>query len=263
MAYGVGRSGALDQASARIANWLVGNDEDEALLETIHHGLHIKFYSNCQIGITGADLGAQINGGKANMYQTLVIQAGDELSFTRKTSGLRAYIAVSGGICSTRVMGSRSFHSMVDLGVEAITGGIELKFGDQDKDFISRNLKEEERHVFTNHYTARVMPGPEYDFFSDEFVKQFGSHAFKVSPDSNRMGYRLEGFSNEIGLKGGIVSSGIYPGTIQIPSSGEPIILMNDGPTTGGYPRIGNIISQDLDFIAQLGPGDSLRFKWI
>ena len=263
MAYGVGRSGAMDQSSARKANWLVGNDEHAALLETVHHGLHIKFYSNCQVAITGADLGAQMNGEEIERYRTQMVQAGDELSFTRRKSGLRAYLAVSGGILSTKVMGSRSFHSMVDLGIKAVIDGIELEFGDQEKKLVSREIKKKKHPVFANHYTARVLPGPEYNFFDTEFIKEFEKYSFKVSPDSNRMGYRLDRLSSQIELKDGIISSGIYPGTIQIPSSGQPIILMSDGPTTGGYPRIGNVLSQDLDFIAQLGPGDSLRFRWI
>ncbi len=263
MEFGLGRSGAMDQQSAIIANRLVGNPVDAALLETTFQGLSLQFSDGCIVAITGGDLGARLNGRTVGSYKAVPVKPGDELAFTKRKTGFRAYVAISGGINSVKKMGSRSGHTLFDLGMEAIHEGSQLNFNVVKKKLHPYIIREGSIPVFSKHFTARILPGPEHHLFPDQLIERLGKESFKVSTDSNRMGYRLSDQLDDRDLPEGIVSSGIVPGTIQITSSGQPIVLMNDGPTTGGYARIGNIISPDLNHMAQLGPGDTLRFRWI
>lgn len=263
MSKGVARSGAMDQYSACLANWLVSNAIDTALLETTLQGLSMSFRSNCFIAITGADLGAELNGKEIDRYQTIQVVVGDELVFKRRKSGLYAYLAITGGIDSQEIMGSASMHSMIDLGIGKLSNGSVVHFHPARQIPAKRLLPKYLIPVYSQHFTARITRGPEFDEFPEEFITQLEKESLTITADSNRMGYRLKGNLFEKGIPKGIVSSGVIPGTIQITSSGQPIILMNDGPTTGGYPRIANIISPDLNHVAQLGPGDTIRLKWI
>lgn len=260
---GVARSGVTDAQSALLANWLVGNSPDDALLEITYQGLHIRFECSTAIAISGGDLGAKLNDQSVERNQTMIVQPGDELRFEQRKSGFRAYLAIAGGIPQQAIMDSRSTHSMIDLGIEKIKDGTVLKLKPPGKRIEQRSVPQELRPVFTQHFTARILPGPEFELFPKAYIDQLTNQSWDITADSNRMGYRLKGDIGSDQLPEGILSSGIIPGTIQVTSSGQPIILMNDGPTTGGYARIGNVITPDLNYIAQLGPGDTLRFKWI
>lgn len=261
MQCGLPHSGYMDHRSAVIANRLVGNPNDTALLETVMQGLSLEFFDSCLIAIAGADLGAELNDDGIENHSVYQVERGDVLTFKKRKSGIRAYLAFSGGIDTSLIMGSRSTHSLFDLGNKQISDGSQIFFRK------TRNLSviegKLELPTYSSHFSARILPGPEYSLFSSELVDQLSSFSFTISPDSNRMGYRLQGNLEDGSFPEGIVSSGTVPGTIQITSSGQPIILMKDGPTTGGYARIGNVISPDLDFVAQLGPGDTIRFKWV
>lgn len=260
---GVARSGAMDVQSALLANWLVGNSPDDALLEITYQGLHVQFECSTAIAISGGDLGAKLNDQSVRRNQTIIVRPGDELRFEQRKSGFRAYLAIAMGIPQQAIMGSRSTHSMIDLGIEKIKDGTALKLKPPGKHVVKRSVPQELRPVFAQHFTARILPGPEFALFPKAYIDQLTNQSWGISADSNRMGYRLKGDIGSGQLPEGILSSGIIPGTIQVTSSGQPIILMNDGPTTGGYARLGNIITPDLYYIAQLGPGDSLRFAWI
>lgn len=260
---GVARSGAMDAHSAILANWLVGNDPDAALLETTFQGLSVEFQCSTIIAITGGDLGARLNNQPIEMYRPTFIQSGDELVFEKRNTGIRAYLAISGGIEDQKIMGSHSEHSMIDLGVKKIEAGTALKIKSSIKRITERNVPHELLPVYSKHFTARILPGPEMDRFPRQYIDQLTTLPLQVSSDSNRMGYRLQGDITPGQIPQGILSGGVIPGTIQVPTSGQPIILMNDGPTTGGYARIGNIITPDLNYVSQLGPGDSIRFIWV
>ncbi|XOV92030.1 MAG: biotin-dependent carboxyltransferase family protein [Bacteroidota bacterium] len=259
---GVARSGALDKQSFYLANWLVGNDQGEALLETTFQGLSVQFSCDCLIAVTGGDLGAKLNGKEIKLFSAIPVKAKDELIFSKRISGFRAYLAISGGIEQNHAMASRSAHSIFDLGIRQIKDDTKVEIGSSKK-VTNRNAPPELVTTHTSHFTARIVPGPDFDLFPRKFRDEFSKSSMTVSPDSNRMGYRLKWNPGKYKLPEGIISSGVIPGTIQITSSGQPIILMHDGPTTGGYARIANVISSDLDHIAQLAPGDTIRFKWI
>ena len=260
---GVARSGAMDTHSARLANWLVGNDPDAALLETTFYGLSVEFQCKTIMAITGGDLGARLNKQPLDRCHPTIVQPGDELVFEKRNTGIRAYLAISGGIEHQKIMGSHSEHSMIDLGVKRIEAGAVLKIKSARKIKTGRKVANELKPVYSTHFTARILPGPEFNRFPQQYIDQLTTLSLQVSSDSNRMGYRLQGDFSPGQIPQGILSGGVIPGTIQVPTSGQPIILMNDGPTTGGYARIGNIISPDLNHVSQLGPGDSIRFTWI
>lgn len=259
---GVARSGAIDTQSASLANWLVGNDANTALLETTFQGLTVQFQDSRIIAIAGGDLGAHLNNRPVTLWESVQVGEGDVLAFDKKVSGFRAYLAISGGIKQSKIMGSRSTHSMIDLGIEKIKDGSILELYSTNSQ-VKRSSSESHRPVYTKHFTARLLPGPEFESFPREYMDQLTTQQLTISPDSNRMGYRLIGDFDSKDLPQGILSSGVIPGTIQVTPSGQPIILMNDGPTTGGYARVGNVITPDLNYIAQLAPGDLLRFTWV
>ncbi len=260
---GVARSGAMDAHSARLANWLVGNDPDAALLETTFQGLSVEFQCSTIMVITGGNLGVRFNNQPLEMYRPTQVQPGDELVFEKRQTGIRAYLAISGGIENQKIMGSHSEHSMIDLGVKRIEAGAVLKINPAGKIKTGRKVANELKPAYNKHFTARILPGPEFNQFPQQYIDQLTTLPLQVSSDSNRMGYRLQGDFSSGEIPKGILSGGVIPGTIQVPSSGQPIILMNDGPTTGGYARIGNIITPDLNYVSQLGPGDSIRFTWV
>ncbi len=263
MAKGVARSGSMDYYCACLANWLVSNPSDAALLETAFQGLSIRFKRSCFIAITGADLGAELNNKVIERYQTVQVIAGDQLVFKKRKSGLYAYVAIAGNLNCQKIMGSTSMHAMMDLGTSSIMDGSVLQFTPMQQVPPQRMVPVKSIPVYSRHFTARIIKGPEHTQFPDEFIEQLTRESLIISSDSNRMGYRLKGHLTNQHIPKGIVTSGTVPGTIQITASGQPIVLMNDGPTTGGYPRIANIISSDLHHVAQLGPGDTLRFKWV
>lgn len=268
-AMGFSVCGAMDEEAFKYANILVGNDPNAAAIEVTLLGPHLKVLDNSVMAITGADLGAKINGEEVRLWQAFNVRPGDEISFGGQRSGCRAYIAVSGGIEVPLVMGSRSTY------IRAKIGGLEgcvLKTGDVLQRGIANiepfNLKE--RKVpddlipsYDSKITLRVILGPQDDYFSENGIKTFLSSEYTVTNESDRMGYRLDGPKIEH-LKGAdIISDGIPLGAIQVPGHGFPIIMLADRQSLGGYAKIATIISSDIPKIAQAKPGDKIRFSAI
>ena len=262
-AFGVSEGGVMDRESAKIANKLVGNQFDSPVLEISLIGPEILFQGSCQISVTGADLSAKLNGNPIPMYQTLNIPDGAILSFGRPINGCRAYLAARGEWQVRRWLNSASF---APLGGEELTPESRIKKNSviRISDLPKISLQKypvTEIPVFPESLVVRVLPGPEFEKFSTYQIASFFSSSFQLSNDSNRMGFRLQGRRIEIDKRKEIISSGIVPGTIQITHSGQPIILMADAQTTGGYYRIANVIREDLDKLAQLKPGGEIRFQ--
>ena len=261
--YGMPVAGAMDINSLHLANKLVNNDLNEACLEATIDGPTIEFEAETYISICGANMQAQINTTSVEMYKTLYVKQGDILSFKGLVCGCRAYIAFAGGIRVPKVMGSKSTYLRGKLGG---FNGRELKSGDEIE-IGTNNINEikvatnDEIPVFKDSFTARIIAGPEAEYFSLKGLETFLYAEYTLSQQCDRMGYRLAGEKIEHKSKVEIISSGIAFGTIQVPSHGEPIIMMADRQTTGGYPRIACVISEDLPYLAQLKPGDKLRFK--
>lgn len=261
--YGMPVSGAMDLLSLHQANYLVSNLENEACLEVTALGPEIEFESNTYIAICGADMNAQINGNEIEMYKTIKVNSGDKLTFRGLRSGFRTYISFAGGIEVPLVMGSKSTYMRGEIGGfqgRQINKGDILEIGDNTNIEI-REINKRDIPIFNEYFTARIIPGPEADHFKVNGLATFLHSEFTLTDQCDRMGYRLTGNKIKHKTSADIISSGITFGTIQVPAHGEPIIMMADRQTTGGYTRIANVISDDLPFIAQLKPGDKIAFK--
>lgn len=266
--FGVPVAGAMDQLAASAGNLLVGNDRSAAVLEMMMMGPELKVDFDGFIALTGADLGPKINGAPVSMWQTLAVQSGDVLSFGGLKSGLRGYLAISGGIDTPLVMNSRSTYT------KAALGGFEgraLKAGDQvpvgtstgvdSGQSVMLAVPEDQIPVYGASKTVRIVLGPQDDAFTDAGIQTFLDNVYTVTNECDRMGYRLDGPSIEHVKGGDIISDGIAFGAIQVPGHGKPIIMMADRQTTGGYTKIAGVISVDLPLLAQSKPGDQIKFQ--
>lgn len=266
--YGVSVGGAMDRYSLALANILVGNERHEAALEITLSGLSLQFEMDTMFALTGADLGPLLNNQKVGMYQTVLGKKGDILSFNSVNKGMRAYMAVMGGIDVPQVMGSKSTYLMGKIGGYK---GRKLSEGDviatnkllNPLNYQFRSIPRDLIPNYTESHEIRVIMGPEDEAFTAKGIEAFLNSPYKLTTQLDRMGYRLEGQAIEHKNSADIVSAGINWGAIQVPGHGQPIIMMSDRQTTGGYTKIANVISVDLHYLAQLKPGDSITFKKI
>lgn len=256
---GISSCGALDTPALRIANLLVGNDPDDAALEITLGQCEVEFTRSGWFALTGAGCSAMLDDHAVWTGWRLPVKAGQRLKLALPRRGMRSYLAVAGGFAIPRVMDSYS----TDL--KAGIGGMEgrlLKAGD----VIALRQSSAEFHeprgvkqlLFGNR--LRALPGPEYHEFSPAAQEMFWRTSWHLSPDSNRMGYRLQGQRLERTTDREMLSHGLLPGVIQVPHNGQPIVLMNDAQTTGGYPRIASVIEADLWHLAQIRPGEAIHF---
>lgn len=276
--YGVPVGGAMDQSALRMINMLVGNEENEAALEMTIMGPKLLIKKTTLLAIGGADMEPLLNGERIPLWRPILAEEGSMLCFGKVKSGCRTYVTFAGGIHIDRTMGSKSTY------IRAAIGGIEgrmLKKGDYFQIGVQpemanrfiQDLQKDERiktkwaisnsvlPKYKKHPKLRVIADFEYDQFTEESKKAFFTKEYKVSNYADRMGYRVEGEILNRAIEKEILSSSVTFGTIQVPNGGQPIILMADRQTTGGYPRMGNIISVDLPLIAQLKPGDYVSFE--
>ena len=266
--FGVPVSGVVDPRAMSIANILVDNPEDEAVLECTMLGPQIRFNAPNAIAITGGDLGPTIDNQPIPNYAAIRVEAGQVLRFAGLRSGCRAYIAFAGGLDIAPVMGSRSTY------MKAKIGGVEgrklqkddvIKFRKPNPDLRGLNI----RHISPEfvprlEYKLRVVLGPQDDMFTEHGIETFLSESYVVTPEFDRMGCRLNGeIIEHKGESGDIISDGIAFGAIQVPTAGKPIIMLSDRQTTGGYTKIANVISADFRILAQLKAGDRVRFAQV
>ena len=261
---GIRPSGVMDGAAYEAANALVGNAKGEAVLEMTFLGATLEFQSAAWFALTGADMQAKLDGVPVERYRAVRAEAGQTLAVGMAATGCRGYLAVRGGFDVPLVMGSRS------TDVSAKLGGFEgraLKAGDvlptlAADDWMPTDLCYEPP-VYESEITVRVVPGPQEEYFTAAGIDTLFSAAYEISPNSDRMGLRLDGPESESISGTDIVSDGIVFGSIQVPSGGVPIILMADHQTAGGYAKIGTVLSFDLPKLAQARPGDKVRFARI
>jgi antagonist of KipI len=266
--YGINVGGVMDRAAARLINILVGNDENAAVLEMHFPAPELVFESNASVALGGADLGAHLNDRPIDNWRVHNVPRGSVLRFRQKVHGARAYLAVGGGIGVEPWLGSSSTN--LAAGVGGLDGRA-LQAGDRLEVINDPKLASGARAaisprllpLYGSFPTVRVLPGREFEILSEEQRFLFLGQNYKVSADSNRMGYRLKGSSIPITPGVELVSSPVSFGTIQLLPDGQLIVLMADHQTTGGYPRIAHVISHDLSLLAQLGPGDKLAFELI
>lgn len=265
--YGVSVSGAMDPLSFRLGNSLVGNNENDSAIELTMMGPTIKFESRTAFSITGGDLSPKLNGHSIDMWKVIFAEADDELSFGKHVSGCRSYIAFAGGINVPEIMGSRATFTRGNYGGYK---GRALKRGDKlvlnkPKFNINRlkgrRLRTSDIPVFSEDRPIRFILGPHIERFENKSIEFFSNSTYSLSNASDRMGYRLEG--EQLIHKDGadIISDFITPGTIQVPGNGYPIIHMADCGTSGGYTKIGVVITSDIPHVAQKKPGDKIIFQ--
>lgn len=261
---GISPSGAMDDYSLQLANILTGNTLNEACLESAMVGPSLEALTDVSIAICGGNLEPNVNGQAVSLWKSFVFKKGDVLSFGRVKSGARAYISFAGGIDVPLVLGSKSTYMNGKLGG---LDGRALKAGDilfgQPAVRKSKFLHHELIPEFKQKLTIRVILGPHLEKFSQSTIAAFLDNEFKVSPQSNRMGYRLEGTKLDHIGGADIISDAIPLGGIQVPANGQPIILMAERQTTGGYSRIATVISADIPALAQAVPGNVITFKEI
>jgi len=264
--YGVPVSGVMDSYAYRVANFLVGNEDNEAVIEITMMGFAAEFLDKTVIAITGGNLLPCLNGRAIAMWQRISVIPGDKLTFQRVKSGCRSYLAFAGGIDVPLIMESRSTFLRGAFGGyhgRALRKEDILKIGTRTKsteELGERSLKAQAMD-YPSEITLRVVGGPQEEAFTKEGLKEFYRNTYKVTMDSDRMGFRLEGAKIIHRGKPEIISDGVAMGAIQVPGHGQPILMMADRQTSGGYPKIGNVITADLPKIAQAKPGDTLGFR--
>ncbi len=264
--YGVPVAGVMDWFSTIAANRLVGNPDQAAVLELTLKGPELEFQQDAVIAITGGDLSPTIDGVAAPRWQSIKIARKRKLRFSTPRQGSRSYLAVAGGIDVPVVLGSRSTHS------SSGTGGMDgrpLKQGDllyngqpgrSTERMIGTRLPDRLLPRYRRPTVLRIIQGPQEDFFTDAALATLTSSTYTLAPQSDRMGYRLTGPQIVRNGSARFISDCTAMGTLQIPPDGQPILLMADRQTTGGYPKIAAVITGDLPLAAQLAPGDRVTF---
>jgi biotin-dependent carboxylase-like uncharacterized protein len=265
--FGVPPSGALDIFSLRVANLLVGNREEEAILETTLMGLKIKALKEIVISITGGDLCSTLNREPLEIWGTHLLVEGDIIHFKKVRAGCRAYLAVSGGFVVPKIMGSCSTYLSGNF------GGLEGRKLRREDILHTLNIPSSLNKLglrfpldwipsLEKEVSLRVIQGPQDHHFTEKGIQTFSSSSYQVTPQCDRMGVRLEGpkIERRPDVEESIISEGLISGAIQVPGDGKPIIILTE-LVTGGYTKIATIISTDLPKVAQLKPGDQVRFK--
>ena len=259
---GVPVSGFMDDYSARIANYLVGNPGDAPLLEFLLAGPTLRFNASAVFAIAG-DVDVKLNGVPIEPWRSHWSKRGDILEVGTLKSGLYGYIAFAGGIKCEPLLGSCSTYPKAGLG-RPLKAGDKLNLGyailsGRDGKYLPRELRP---NYSEEEITVGVLLGPDLEHFTGEGIETFLSEAYTVTPESDRMGYRLDGKEIEHSEKGaGIVTGPLVPGSVQVPANGKPIVMMKDAQTTGGYAKIAVVIGAHLSKLAQLRPGFRVRFR--
>jgi biotin-dependent carboxylase-like uncharacterized protein len=252
----VPRSGAADRPACIRANRLAGNPDGAAVLEMTLLGPLLRFEREALVALAGADMDARLDGAPVAVESAIEVRAGQVLACGAARRGVRGYLAVAGGIEAPAVLGSRSHDVLSGLGPPPLRAGDRLAFG------AARGAP---REVFAPPALAGVpalyfMPGPRDDWFAPSALAALAAAPYTVSPDSNRIAVRLRGAALARAIERELPSEGLVPGAIQVPPDGQPVVMLADHPTTGGYPVIGVVLPDDLWLLAQARPGSTVRF---
>jgi len=263
---GINPNGAIDRLAVRLLNILLQNQENEAAIEIHFPSPEIYFENNIIIAIGGADFRPYLidknqNEIEINNWQCTFVSAGTTLKFKKRLWGQRAYIAVKGGFPAAAWLGSKSTNNL--LGFNGISPNHYLSIPEHTKPAVLPYLGFSIRPPYSASPTIRLIKGNEFGALTAESKERLEKQEFAISQHSNRMGYRLIGEALSLENPLELISSAVDFGTIQLLPDGQLIILMADHQTTGGYPRLGNVISVDLPILAQCGPKDVLKFQFI
>jgi biotin-dependent carboxylase-like uncharacterized protein len=253
---GVPRAGALDGRAADLANRLVGNEPDAAVLEVLLGGLAVRGDGGCWVAVTGAEAVVRVDGRPRSHGRAEWLPAGAVLELERPAAGLRSYVAVAGGIAVEPVLGSRSTDTLAWVGPPRVTPGTTLPLGRPSGAPRPVDVPPPDRAG----PALRVLPGPRADWFAPDAFDRLCGTSWSVEPDSDRIGLRLAGPPLERARAEELPSEGMVLGAVQVPTSGRPVVFLADHPTTGGYPVLAVVLAEDLWRCAQLRPGEGVRF---
>src|SRR5690606_5974416 len=266
--YGMITSGAMDKLAFRLGNLLLGNEENTPALECTSIGPRLLFQEQQLICVTGADLSPAIDQRPIPIWKPVVVPAGAQLTFGRPKKGWRSYLCFYGGLDVPKVLGSASTYLRGAIGGwegRALQKGDQLSFcaaWPQENSSLTWRMASSCYPDLDNN-VIRVIAGPHHPLFDSDSQQRFTADVFTISSNSDRMGYRLESANLYLREKKELLSSATTFGTIQVPPDGQPIVLMADHPTTGGYPIIAQVATVDLPLMAQLPPGAKIQFAWI
>jgi antagonist of KipI len=269
---GVPVAGPMDPCSHRLANALVGNDGSAATLEITLVGPEVEFEDERIVAVAGAEFVLTLDGRVEAGNAAFVAPAGSRLQFGSRGRGSRAYLAIAGGVAVAPTLGSRSTHLISRTGGlhgRALAAGDRLPIGASvggPRQLVCglggrRQLAEGITALPDRHARIRVLPGPQRERFADEALDALQSAPYTIANDSDRMGFRLLGPLLAHRFAADIISDATPLGVLQVPSSGQPMLLMADHQTTGGYPKIATVITADIGIAGQLGPGDAISFE--
>lgn len=294
--FGVPVNGVMDEWAHRAANLLVGNEGDAVSLEITLTGPTLRFERDTLIALTGAELGASVDGVPVQRNRAVLIRAGVDLVFSERKRGARAYLAVRGGFRGDAVMGSAStflrggfgghagralmrgdrvaiepaavrptalIRLLVQSGAARIYGPVIAPEAFLNDDGSDGRQESEDEAPDDSTWTLRCIPGPQWDRFDEESRARFVGARFRIDGRSDRMGYRLSGVAIHLSAPLEMISEATSFGTVQVPPDGNPIVLMADRQSAGGYPKIAYVATVDLPLLAQSMPGQSIGFELI
>jgi antagonist of KipI len=262
-ARGVPVAGPMDPVSHRLANALVGNDRSAATLEVTLVGPELEFDDERIIAVTGAAFDLWLDGKSAPHNAAFTAAAGSRLRFGERRLGARAYLAVGGGIDAAPTLGSRATHLISAMGGidgRALRAAARLPLGRATGVPAAVGQRSPIVPLPDRHARIRVRPGPQVEYFRSDALDVLQSEPYSIAQNSDRMGFRLDGPQLTHSRGADIISDATPLGVLQVPASGQPILLMADRQTTGGYPKIATVISADISVAGQLGPSDTITF---
>ncbi len=262
---GVPASGAADAGSLRLANYLVGNEPGAACLEVTLGRLALRFDADAVVAVTGAPAPVRADKTEVGPGTAVAVPAGSVLRLGAPATGLRSYVAIDGGIAVTPVLGSRSADSLSGLGPRPLRPGdwlpVERPRSRPVERLLSRPRAQRAAVPAADLVDLHAIAGPRDDWFAATALDALATGSYVVSPASNRTGLRLTGPELRRGRAGELLSEGMAAGSLQVTHEGQPILLLADHPTTGGYPVIAVVVSADIGLAAQLRPGQQVRFR--
>ncbi len=257
-------SGCMDAQALSQANILVNNTKEKAVLEMTFMGGTFLFHGHTYFALTGADMNPRLSGKEIQNQKAYEAKEGDILELAGAKTGRYGYLAVAGGILVDPVMGSFSTNLKCKLGGfegRALKKGDLLPIQGDVKELWNMYLKEMPKKTYDQEILLRVVLGPQKEYFTEKGLETFQKEAYALSEKSDRMGYRLEGEAIEYKDTVDILSDGIVYGSIQVTPAGQPMVMMADRQTTGGYAKIGTVITPDLHLLAQCMPQAKVRFQ--
>ncbi|MBQ4915402.1 biotin-dependent carboxyltransferase family protein [Maribacter sp. MMG018] len=255
---GVPVSGVMDHISVKKANSLLENKDTDAVLEITMTGPTLIFEKSTFIVLAGASMSVTLNNEPVRNYKIYEVHEGDILSYGKLNKGFRAYLAIKGGFMTDPVLSSRSFYVPINQ-VNRLKDGDNIPY-DGNNDFTPK-ISEIKTDSFLEETILEVYKAPEFDLLDDRQLESLFSKDFSISKQNNRMAYQLK--ENIVGLEYSMLTSATLPGTVQLTPSGRLIVLMKDGQTTGGYPRILQLSDKAISILAQKREGNNVSFKLI